>query len=442
VPIKPRTATGLLLILLVLAAAWLAWRGPARALQGGSYDFKLIYSGARAWLLGSDPYALEAVQRTWVESGGRAGDPALERPRSSLVYAPPTFVLLSPFAAIDWPAAGHVWLVFNLGLLVFVMWGVARLAGLEGRARLGLWAGTLLLAPVATGMFVGQLALLTLALVVAGELLRAGRVAGSRPGGGSFASGALLGTAAVLKPQLGLLFLVYEAGRLRWKSCLGAMGAIAVLAAIGSVRLSAAGVNWMPQWREHVRMFGLEDGDPTAANPFRTQLLNLAYPVHTIIEHRDAGMLAVYGMLGALSLAYFAVDLRRGRQRGEDRAELLSLSMVAAVTLLIAYHRFYDAVLLVFPLAAAIQGCVQAREAGTSRPSRAEYAVLLLLLLPFLAPGSVVLTVAEQRGWAPRGLVDTVLWRSVMVPHATWALLLMCGWLVWLRSRTRPQSMP
>src|SRR4051812_41064306 len=101
----PGARRALLILLLVLGCAVFAYRGPLRAMgPGGNYDFTLIYGSARAWLTEGRPYETDAVSRAWQSGGGPpARDPTAVRGAGTLVYPPPTFPLLAPFAALPWP---------------------------------------------------------------------------------------------------------------------------------------------------------------------------------------------------------------------------------------------------------------------------------------------------------------------------------------------------
>jgi hypothetical protein len=445
-----KSARAVLTVVLLLGVVWFALRGPVRGIGGGNFDFALIYSAARAWLLGKDPYSMEVAQRVFVAAGGPKILEPMSRPESSLVYSPATFVVLAPVAALPWVAANWVWSLANIALVGVSLLLLARLARLGTTATMALWASMLWLAPAATSLYVGQVSIVVLALLSAGELLRRRALEGGSPRH-LWVVGLLLGFAAVIKPQLGLLFLVYEAGRLRWRSVVAGVLGVALLTLIGAARLEVAGISWLDTWLEHVRQFGgVGDGDPSRANIFRYQMINLAYPVYSVMDSRALASGIIYAMLGLLSAAYFVVDLERGRERGEGRGELLSLSMTAGITLLVTYHRAYDAVILIFPLAMGWRGFLAGRHDEDPHekfvwPRRWDYGVLLLLMLPFAAPGAGILAAAQKRGWVPEGLSATWLWRFIIMPHATWALVAMCAWLIVLRARTGPradQSMP
>jgi hypothetical protein len=437
-----------LFALLIAGSVVFLWRGPVRGAFAGHHDFALVYGSARAWLVGLDPYTADAVREAWAAARGTPGrDPMGERESNVLLYPPGAFVVLAPVAALPWPVASAVWALGNTVLFFAAIWMVGALAWPRrdpGDAhRPGLlifFAIAVWFAPAATNAAMGQTAMLSMVLIAAAQVARArGRAAGqeapSRRGGAL--TGILLGASTALKPQMALLFVVYEAGRLRWKSVAWAVAAVVVLMAVGGLRMQAAGVDWYGSWRANLAAFtAVADGDPTRENPIRYQMVNLQYPLHNFTDDRVLVRVLTFGALGLLSLAYFAADLKRGRERGEGHGELLSLSMTAVVTLLIVYHRFYDAVLLLFPLALAIRVLSARGEAGESRRAmvwRRGHIVTLLMVSPFFVPGAVVLVRAAEAGFVPEWLWRSRLWEHLILPHQPLALLLLCGWLVLLR---------
>jgi hypothetical protein len=76
-------------------------------------------------------------------------------------------------------------------------------------------------------------------------------------------------------------------------------------------------------------------------------------------------------------LFWISLGFRKGR------SELLTISTLAVICLLPAYHRNYDAALLVFPLAWSISQLA----GGSSTTAK----VILALMLPFAIPGPSIL---------------------------------------------------
>jgi hypothetical protein len=428
-----------LIVLLAFGIGFSGWRGPYRSLvpkeshQGVAWDFGLVYSLSRAWIIGTNPYELSGVSQAWLSSSGDPdADPSIRRSAGILVYPPTTLALLSPLAALPWKLAAFLWVALNIAGVAVFLAVAGRLAGLRGNALLALWTAGVWLAPIVTGFRVGQTAVVTLALIAVGEWLRI-RARAEQEAGGSWASGVMLGLATALKPQMGLLFVVYEAGRLRWKSALAAAAALSLTAGIGVVRLQAAGVSWWPSWQRNIHNFPMvEDGDPTRANAAtRHHMVDLRYALHCFTDNRELVKWTVYGICAALSLAYLLIDLRRGRQKGEGRTELVSIAMTAAISLLIVYHRAYDAILIVFPMAVAIRLIVD-------RTDRVLGWAMMALCAVFFAPGPVVLSTAAQRGWVPASFSGSALWQDLIMPHEAWSILALATLLIVARSRWKP----
>jgi hypothetical protein len=397
------------------------------------WDFGLVYSLSRAWILGANPYEMEGVSRAWASSNGEAdGDPALRRSAGILVYPPTTLATLSPLAALPYRIAAPLWMLANLGAIVLFLGIAARVLDLTGLPRLAFWACGVWLAPTVTGIAVGQTAVITMGILSLGIWCRARRSA-TGLAGGSWTSGMMLGLATAIKPQMGLLFIVYEAGRLRWRPVLTAAAVLVVIAAIGIGRLHIAEVPWWDSWRQNLHDFPrLEDGDPTRQNPVtRHHMVNLHYPLHNFTDDRALVTTLVYGVAGALSLAYFVVDLRRRRQFGEGAPEPVSIAMAATVCLFVVYHRFYDAVLLAWPIALAIRMIADRRSPGLAWS-------LLGLCALFFVPGAVILAAAAGNQWVPAEFSASALWQNVLLPHEAWALPLIATLLVVIRARWVP----
>ncbi|MBL9032799.1 MAG: DUF2029 domain-containing protein [Phycisphaerae bacterium] len=417
---------------LLLASAWFTYRGPVFLASAGNYDFNLVYASSRAWLVGLNPYDRDHVQQAWLAAQGPPNvHPLGPRPSAVLLYPPSAFAALTPFAALPFPIARALWSAANVACILGGILIIARLAGLAGAPSRVFAAIALAFWPTLSALRLGQTPLLVLGLVCL--------ALSSRPG---LARGALLGLATAIKPQLALLFIVYDLGRLRWRSGLVGLAVAAALFALGAFRSDAAAIPWWHDWNANLAAFAVgDDGNPTRANAIRHHMINLHYPLHAFTDNRDLVRAAVLAILGGLCLAYFLLDLRRGREPGEGRAPVVSLAMTAAVSLAIVYHRAYDAVFLFFPLALAIHGLARRTptdptNATTLAPPRWMHAVTLALVLVHALPTAIALVELAKRGSIPAALTDTTLWRALIVPHQAWALLALVAWLVAIRARS------
>lgn len=156
----------LLLGMLALATTEFVLRGPVRALNtrlNWSYiDFTGPYSSTRAWLRGLNPFDHETKLAILQESGRkRIGI-------TETVYPPSAFPLFAPFAALPWHAAKLAWLSFSLILLLVSLGALVTWANLRSPATrlLGFLAFAIGFAPCHRGLYVGQPAIPTVALII------------------------------------------------------------------------------------------------------------------------------------------------------------------------------------------------------------------------------------------------------------------------------------
>ena len=164
--------------------------------------------------------------------------------------------------------------------------------------------------------------------------------------------------------------------------------------------------------------------DPGMLNPQRYSMVDMQYLLESVgIDGARAGALAVAAVAVA---AVLTVTLIRGR---DPRRELLALSIVAVLTLLVVYHRYYDAVLLALPLAWAF-GAVKSGQ-------RAEAVLILLLCGLFILPIPTNLWDMQQAGMLPTWIGESALWEPVILAHEAWALVLMVPILLSAAARGR-----
>ena len=422
---RRRTTLALGWLAVVAAVLYLAWWGVLRGATA-SGDLAVGYGAGAAWLRGDDPYVVAVLQDHAVAGGAEqviVGQ--LETLRD--VYFPTTLPPFVPLAPLSWTEAKLVVLLVNLGATGFIAWGLVHLLG-WGRSEprtLGLVAFVLALAPLHTTMAIGQAAIVTTAAIVAAMMLeRSGR---------PIWAGAFYGLAIILKIQIGLPFLVYVAWRRRWTTAAVAAAVPLAVTAISVLRMEVAGVPWYRTWMDNLALLSSPGGinDPGPLNDDRYSLVNLQYLLQSV---GIGGLTADAIALAAVALAALAlVTLVRGREL--DR-ELLVLSGVAVLTLLVTYHRYYDAVLLVLPI---VWGIAQLR----TRPIAG--IVALVLCANFLFPFQTALHDLEQRNVLPGVLTANPLWDTVLMTQHVWALVLLVGvllWVAWDQARRRPEAGP
>lgn len=390
---------------------------------------KVNYLASRAWTRGLDPYDHAVVTRIWIEAGGTAAT-APDRARTPSVYPPTALVLYSPLAMAPWNLASVIWCGLSMAALATLLICVHSLAGirwLEAQS-LCLIAGTLALEPVSNTVRVGQTSILVSALAAASIVygLNDRR----------FASGVLEGLGIALKPQLALAFAAPFVLTRRWKICVATAITIVALACIALSRF-ASPAQCIASWLANLH-FAFDPGrenDPTrlvetaremgkswARSPIDLmEFVNLQYPLSTFIDNR----LLVEALTWSTTLVLTVPALRSLVRCPTDITLLHCVSLLALLDLLFFYHRSYDAVVLVFPMAWALSPVV---------PRSQSWPVLATLAL-FSVPLDGLLLALDKLGFIPAWLSSGAVWRSFVLPCQAWALLVMASWLAYCLAR-------
>lgn len=280
------------------------------------------------------------------------------------------------------------------------------LAGFSYRepAAVLLVAASLALAPFHTGIVTGNVALVAVELgVIAVWTARRGY---------DVTTAVLLAVSAGLKPQIGLCFLLYYLVRRRWRVSGVTVILLALLTALGLLRLELGHTAWLRNYLYDNRVLFETGtlGNFTTVNPTRFGLVNLQLVLYPLV----GGVRATNGLAVAIGITFLAVWLTAMlRGSGRDDLELLDLGAIAVVSLLPVYHRFYDAALLVLPLCWIFISFRRARILGS---------LSLLLMIPFLVPGGTLLETIQASGRVPSTLASRWWWEMIVMPHQVWML--------------------
>lgn len=399
------------LMALVAAVVYLGWFGIVRG-AGASDDLAVGYGAGRAWLQGQDPYDV-SVLRDQVSSGDGTTSTVGRLDTLRNVYFPSTLPTFAPLAPASWTQAKFAVLALNVAGSLFIAWGLVRLLGWRYRENrtLILWAFVLALAPLHTTMAIGQAAILATAAIVGGMLLERS----NRP----VMAGVLYGLSIVVKVQIGLPFLAYLIWRRRWVTASAAGLVAAVLSMVSVLRMVWGGVPWLESWMANLSVLSGTGGinDPSPANPERYAMIDLRYLLESVGIGGRWGDAVTFALIGLAALV--TIVLIRGRH---PQRELLAISLVAVLCLLVTYHRYYDAVLLAFPIAWGISAIPTQPGLGLA---------VLFLSADFLVPAQTALHDLLGRGMIPSVVSTSALWDAVLITQHVWALVLIALVLLW-----------
>lgn len=406
-----RVLVGILLFASVLE---FSVRGPLRLLHDGTgwNDFLSPYIQAKAWVHGRNPYTGASLVKWWPPDNPRppyvdtgAAEGTLERDRGMPSPYPITsLVMVAPFTVAPWSIALALWSSVSVAAIVMAAFALLAVCGCnwrELRSQLFL-AATFALAPLHTGIATANPALLAVSLVI--FTLWAAQRESNR------AAGLLLALAICLKPTVAGGLLLYYLLRRRWSLVVTACSVSTAIAMIGFLRLTLAEVHWLASYQENSRrMFAIGSVDDfTRASGLRFNLINSQVFFGGIGASPAIANLLAH-LLGVVLLAWWLWFCSRRRTSG-----LLEVSAISTLSLIVVYHRSYDAVLLMLPLA----WCLLV----TRKISRSF--VTLAAVALFLVPGPILLTNLVRSGRVPLAVADSWFWNAIILPHEAWDLIL------------------
>lgn len=393
------------ILLLLIAVAVFSLRGPLRA-PVNSFDFTGPYIATKAWLLGVSPFGLsinpEAV---------RGLDSALSNVTPA-AYPPSSYAVFSPLAALPWEQAKFGWLIVNLIAFGLSLYFLIDLANIKERQSVLLFlAYSLAFNPVHTAFSLGQPAILVFFLgIVCLWLSSKNRFA---------LSGLTLGIALAVKPQLFGLVGVYFLLTKRWSVLVHSGLWLSVLFAIGVFRLDSVSGDWLGRWQQEIG--GMGGVNITYEDLGRMGRLYLNVLFLGFIDNARIATMLSFLLIGALTaVSAWSFSMKKDNRLSAYDLTFISLLLVAG--LLVVYHNYYDAMLLLLPVSLAF-----GKLDGCAFPSR----LLLVLVAPFLMPIWVGLKYLMENEYLPDSVVENPFWVYGVLNYQVWLIVFIFGILVY-----------
>jgi hypothetical protein len=324
--------------------------------------------------------------------------------------------VLSPFSLLPWAVAEPLWIVINIAAVVLSPFALLSICGCslaDLRSQLFL-AAAFALAPLHTGLGTAHLTMLSISLTV-------GTVWAARSGREKTA-GALLAIAVCLKPTVAGGLLLFYLVRGKWKVAGMACAAGAMIGVLGASRLTIAGVPWLASYSENIRRIFASGSltDFAQSDAIRFNLINAQVFFYSLL-----GNVSVADRLAQFVGTAFLGSWLWFCWRRRAASELLEISAIAVISLIPVYHRFYDAGLLIWPLAWSLL------LAG----KRSTELVTLALIAPFLVPGATLLSELARTGWIPSAVASGWWWNAIVLSHEAWDLILLAVLLLYFMAR-------
>jgi hypothetical protein len=337
-------------LLLLSAAISIVWGSSTTLNRYGTTDFRAVYYGTRSLLQHHNPYDVRELERIVRDEDGERPFETVQQHQAVVlcINLPTTFLFVAPFAVLPFGIAQVLWLALLAGSLVlaaFLAWKLSEsfspiislllictvLANSEGIFLGGNTAGIAVsLCLVAVWCFVEE------RFVLAGILCMALSLA-VKPHDSGF---------------IWLYFLL--AGGVGRKRALQSLAVTVVMASSAILWVSHIAPNWMQDWQSNFAISargGINDPGPSSSVGFHNldPVIDLQSVISVFRNDPRVYNLITFLVCGSLVLLWVIATLKF---RFSTASARLALASIVPLTLLITYHRPWDAKLLLLAVPA------------------------------------------------------------------------------------------
>jgi hypothetical protein len=321
-----------------------------RSVRGGVMGFPGIYFGTKCLLQGGDPYDVNQLERVYQAQGIPIPSESIERRQSVTRYVnlPTTFLFVAPFTFLPLATAQTLWLLLVVGsfsLAAFMMWRLGK----NYAPGVSLLLTFIVLANCEIIFSGGNTAGLVVGLcVIAVWCLLNERFA--------LLGVICLASSLAIKPHdVGLVWIYFLlAGRAQGKRALQAGALALALALIGTLWASHVAPHWASELRSNLATIsahgGINEPGPTSIGVSSPDMI---IDLQTVVSiFRDDPRIynpVTYAICGIILLIWIVAVLR---SRPMPENALFALVSCAALSMLVTYHRSYDAKLLLLSVPA------------------------------------------------------------------------------------------
>jgi hypothetical protein len=431
-----------LLILLCSAFSIVTGRWLDQSSGAGTSSYRAVYYGARCLLQHADPYNPDEFSRIYMaESGALPRDPA-HRPRflravMVCVNLPTTLFLLIPLALLPWGLSHVLWLaLIAISLTTAAVLAYDLCAEHAGQSsRLPLVLICLLMANCQVLFTVANTAGVAVGLCVISVWCFVRR---RFEWIGIFA----LAISLALKPHdsgLIWIWLLVSGGVLRKRS-LQTAALVAVIALPAVLVIAHSSPHWSTELRGNLAATSAH-GDISDPGPESNSwqgsadvIISLQTALSLFRDDPHFYNPATYLVCGSLLIIWLIPTLRREPPLSES---LLALAFVAALTMLVSYHRPYDSKLLLLAIPAT--SMLRYGDDRWRRPALivATFAVFFTSDLPL-----AFLTLITRSIRVPRLVISERILLSPILRPTPISLLLMAVVFLFVYLRTTPVDTP
>lgn len=393
-------------------------------------DFKAIYYGSRCLIQHHDPYKeSEFLAEYRADSGEFPSDPGMLnlflRAVPLCINLPTSLVLAVPLALLPWSSAHLVWMsliTISLVLAGILAWELAA----DYAPGAALLLVCILLANSELLLMNGNLAGIAVSLcVVALWCFSRERF---------ILTGMLcLSIGLATKPQdAGPIWLYLLLSRPHRRRALWSSATTLALALGAVFWVARFAPHWLPELRANILSTStrgdLSDPGPASLSGKGPEMIiDLQAAVSVFKDDPGFYDLVSYSVCGALAVLWAIKTLR---SRFSANSPWLALATIVPITLLVTYHRPYDAKLLLL----AIPACATLWAEGTKTGRSAFLVTTLAILATSDIPLVLLIELAKHFHVEPIGLTGKLLTVALTRP-ASLALLVMAVFYLWIYVR-------
>jgi hypothetical protein len=425
-----------------IALAWILLTGGISIVWGSSIgpangwvDFRAVYYGTRCLIEGHNPYNVSELESVYRADGGQRPSETIEAHQAVILYVnvPTTFLFVAPFAMLPWGLSHWLWIIFTAGvylLAAMLAWSL----GARYSPKVSLFLVCILLINSECLFVGGNTAGVVVGLcVVAVWCFIEERFV--------LAGVLCLAVSLAIKPHdAGLVWLyLLLAGAPYRKRALQTLLVTALLGLSAFLWLSHVAPHWIADWQSNLSAINApgginEPGPASLTGSSASTVVDLQAAISIFRDDPRFYNPASYLLCGVLLLAGAARALR---SRFSLPNAWLALAAVTALTMLVTYHRPWDAKLLML----AIPACAVLWAEGG--PARWPALLITTAGLVFTAdiPLAILSILAKDLHIGRAGIMDKMM-TVMLIRPASLILLLVALFYLWMYLTRRRRGSP
>jgi hypothetical protein len=318
--------------------------------RGGNawIDFRAVYAGTRCLMHQHNPYSVSDLEHEYLSEDGQRPPDSPFYLQAIILYVnvPTTFVIVAPFAALSWGPAHILWMLLTgcaFALSIILMWKV----GVSHAPHVATLLACILAINCASIFAAGNTAGLVVGLCgIAVWCFLQNRFV--------WIGVLCLGLSLAIKPHdVGLIWLYFLlAGGAYRKRALQSVVITVVIGLTAALWVSHVAPNWMHDWNANLCTISArggmnEPGPNSLSGRSIYTVVDLQAAISIFRDDPRFYNIASYLFCGALLLAWSIWILRT---RFSIPRAWLALAAVVPFTLLITYHRPWDAKLVMLAI--------------------------------------------------------------------------------------------